>query len=141
MRAASLNGSSNLIEQSWGRIVMVSSTAGEVGAPATSAYCASKHGLLGLMRAVAQDLAPFNVTCNAVCPGWVRTVMSERHTELEAKQRGMAVEAIWAERAERYPAGRVVAPEEIAHTIAFLASKEASGVNGEAITVALGSLW
>jgi NAD(P)-dependent dehydrogenase (short-subunit alcohol dehydrogenase family) len=131
----------DMIEQSWGRIVMVSSTAGEVGAPATSAYCASKHGLLGLMRAVAQDLAPFNVTCNAVCPGWVRTAMSERHTELEAKQRGMAVEAIWAERAEQYPAGRVVAPEEIAHTIAFLASKEASGVNGEAITVALGSLW
>ena len=89
---------------------MVSSTAGEVGAAATSAYCASKHGLLGLMRAVAQDLAPFGVTCNAVCPGWVRTQMSERHTEVEAEERGLSVEEVWAERAAEYPAGRVVAP-------------------------------
>jgi NAD(P)-dependent dehydrogenase (short-subunit alcohol dehydrogenase family) len=130
-----------MVEQKWGRIVMVSSTAGEVGAPATSAYCASKHGLLGLMRAVAQDVAAFNVTCNAVCPGWVRTTMAERHTEVEAHERGMSVEAIWAERAAGYPAGRIVTPEEVANTIAFLASDEARAVNGEAITVALGSLW
>jgi 3-hydroxybutyrate dehydrogenase len=131
----------DMIEQRWGRIVMVSSTAGEVGAAATSAYCASKHGLLGLMRAVAQDVARFNVTCNAVCPGWVRTQMAERHAELEAEERGMSVAEIWAERAAEYPAGRVVVAEEVASTIAFLASEEASGVNGEAITVALGSLW
>jgi 3-hydroxybutyrate dehydrogenase len=131
----------DMIEARWGRIVMVSSTAGEVGAAATSAYCASKHGLLGLMRAVAQDVAPFGVTCNAVCPGWVRTQMSERHTEVEAKERGLTVEEVWAERAADYPARRVVEPEEVANAIAFLASEEASGINGEAITVALGSLW
>jgi NAD(P)-dependent dehydrogenase (short-subunit alcohol dehydrogenase family) len=131
----------DMVEERWGRIVMVSSTAGEVGAAKTSAYCASKHGLLGLMRAVAQDLAPFGVTCNAVCPGWVRTQMSEHHTEVEAEERGLSVEEIWAERAAEYPAGRVVAPEEVANVIAFLAGEEASGVNGEAITVALGSLW
>jgi NAD(P)-dependent dehydrogenase (short-subunit alcohol dehydrogenase family) len=133
--------SADMIDQRWGRIVMVSSTAGEVGAAATSAYCAAKHGLVGLMRAVAQDVAPFNVTCNAVCPGWVRTRMAETHTEQEAKERGMSVEEIWAERAASYPAGRIVEAEEIANTIVFLASEEASGVNGEAITVALGSLW
>jgi NAD(P)-dependent dehydrogenase (short-subunit alcohol dehydrogenase family) len=93
------------------------------------------------MRAVAQDLAPYGVTCNAVCPGWVRTEMSERHTEVEAKERGLSVDEVWAERAAEYPARRVVAPEEVASAIAFLASEEASGVNGEAITVALGSLW
>ena len=93
------------------------------------------------MRAVAQDVAPFNVTCNAVCPGWVRTQMAEAHTEHEAEERGMTVEEIWAERAAEYPAGRVVDAEEVAGTIVFLASEEASGVNGEAITVALGSLW
>jgi 3-hydroxybutyrate dehydrogenase len=131
----------DMIERGWGRIVMVSSTAGEVGAPATSAYCASKHGVLGLMRAVAQDVARFGVTCNAVCPGWVRTAMAERHTEVEAERRGLAVETIWAERAEEYPAGRVVRAEEVAGVIAFLASEDASGVNGEAITVALGSVW
>jgi NAD(P)-dependent dehydrogenase (short-subunit alcohol dehydrogenase family) len=131
----------DMIAAEWGRIVMVSSTAGEVGAPVTSAYCASKHGLIGLMRAVAQDLARFGVTCNAVCPGWVRTEMSERHTEVEAAERGLTVEEVWAERAAHYPAGRVVDPEEVARAIAFLASDDASGINGEAITVALGSLW
>ena len=131
----------DMVDQRWGRIVMVSSTAGEVGAAATSAYCASKHGLIGLMRAIAQDVAPFNITCNAVCPGWVRTRMAETHAEREARERGMSVEDVWAERAAQYPARRVVDADEVARTIVFLASEEASGVNGEAITVALGSLW
>jgi NAD(P)-dependent dehydrogenase (short-subunit alcohol dehydrogenase family) len=131
----------DMIGERWGRIVMVSSTAGEIGAPATSAYCAAKHGLIGLMRAVAQDVAPFNVTCNAVCPGWVRTKMAEAHAEHEANERGMTVEEVWAERAADYPGGRIVDAEEVANTIVFLAGEEASGVSGEAITVALGSLW
>jgi len=125
----------------WGRIVMVSSTAGQVGAPAMSAYCASKHGLLGLMRSAAQDLAPFGVTCNAVLPGWVRTAMAERDAEQEAARRGLSVAAIWAERAEANPAKRVLEPEEVARVIAFLAGDEGAGINGEAITVSLGSHW
>jgi NAD(P)-dependent dehydrogenase (short-subunit alcohol dehydrogenase family) len=125
----------------WGRIVMVSSTAGQVGAPSMSAYCASKHGLLGLMRSVAHDIAKVGGTCNAVLPGWVRTEMSERDAEREAKGKGTTVAAAWAERAAGYPAGRVLVPEEIARVIAFLAGDEASGINGEAITVSLGSLW
>jgi NAD(P)-dependent dehydrogenase (short-subunit alcohol dehydrogenase family) len=133
--------SRDMIEARWGRIVMVSSTAGEIGAAETSAYCAAKHGVIGLMRAVAQDVAPYNVTCNAVCPGWVRTKMAEINAEDEAKKRGLTVEEVWAERAADYPGGRIVDVEEVVATIAFLASEEASGVNGEAITVALGSLW
>jgi len=125
----------------WGRIIMVSSTAGQVGAPAMSPYCASKHGLLGLMRSVAQDVARIGGTCNAVLPGWVRTEMAERAAEQEAEQRGTTVEAIWAERAASYPTGRVLEPEEIARVIAFLAGEEASGINGEAITISHGSLW
>lgn len=125
----------------WGRIVMVSSTAGQVGAPAMSAYCASKHGLLGLMRSVAHDVGRVGATCNAVLPGWVRTEMSERDAERESAKKGVTVEAIWAERAAGYPAGRVLEPEEIARVIAFLAGEEASGINGEAITISLGSLW
>ena len=132
---------SGMRDRRFGRIVMVSSTAGEVGAQAMSAYCASKHGLLGLMRSVAHDLAPFNVTCNAVLPGWVRTEMAELSAEREAEARGMSVAEVWAERGSAYPAGRVVMPAEIAAAIVFLASEEASGINGEAITVALGGLW
>ncbi len=126
----------------WGRIVMVSSTAGRVGAPAMSAYCASKHGLLGLMRSVAQDVARYDVTCNAVLPGWVKgTEMADLDAELEAERRGMTAEEVWAERAGSYPAGRVLTPQEIARVIAFLSSDDAGGINGEAITVALGGLW
>jgi NAD(P)-dependent dehydrogenase (short-subunit alcohol dehydrogenase family) len=125
----------------WGRIVIVSSTAGVHGGRAESAYDASKHGVLGLMRSVAQDVAAEGITCNAVLPGWVRTAMAERSAEVEAARRGRSVEDVWAERAAEYPAGRVVTSEEVAATIAFLASEEASGVSGEAIKVTLGGIW
>ena len=93
----------DMVEQGWGRIVMVSSTAGEVGAPRMSAYSASKAGLLGLMRAAAQDLAPHGGTCNAVLPGWVRTEMAERSAAREAERRSITVDQVWAERAAEYP--------------------------------------
>ncbi|HLM94133.1 MAG TPA: SDR family oxidoreductase [Gaiellaceae bacterium] len=133
--------SADMKEGGWGRIVMVSSTSGEVGSPSTSAYTASKHGLMGLMRSVAQDLGPHGATCNAVLPGWVRTEMAERSARIEAERRGATVEEVWAERAAAYPGNRVVMPEEVAEVIAFLASDAASGVNGEGVTVALGGLW
>jgi NAD(P)-dependent dehydrogenase (short-subunit alcohol dehydrogenase family) len=125
----------------YGRIVMVSSTAGEKGGPAESAYDASKHGLLGLMRSVSQDLGAFGATCNAVLPGWVRTEMAERSARAEAERRAVSVDEIWAERGRQYPRGTVIDPEEVAAVITFLASSEASGVNGEAITVAAGGFW
>jgi NAD(P)-dependent dehydrogenase (short-subunit alcohol dehydrogenase family) len=128
-------------ELGFGRIVMVSSTSGEIGAPRMPAYTASKHGLMGLMRAVAHDLAPFGATCNAVLPGWVRTEMAERSAALTAERRGVTVEEIWVERAAAYPVNRVVTPEEVAAAIVFLASDEASGINAEGITVALGGPW
>jgi NAD(P)-dependent dehydrogenase (short-subunit alcohol dehydrogenase family) len=128
-------------ERGWGRIVMVSSTAGEQGGARMSAYTASKHGLMGLMRGVAHDIAPFGGTCNAVLPGWVRTTMAERSAEREAERRGLTVEEVWTERAAAYPGGRIVTAGEVAETIAFLASEQASGINGEGITVALGGPW
>lgn len=131
----------DMIERGFGRIVVVSSTAGEVGGPAMSAYCASKAGVLGLVRAVAQDVARHGITCNAVLPGWVRTAMAERSAESAAERRGITVDEVWAERAAEYPAGRVVDAEEVAAAIAFLAGEEASGISGEAVTVALGGLW
>ena len=128
-----------MVEQQYGRCVFTSSTAGLVAEHAGSAYNASKHGLLGLMRSVAVDGGPYNITSNAVLPGWVRTEMAERSAAQEASDRGMTVEQVWAERATLYPAGRVATVDEVAEAIAFLASEESSGVNGEAIRVALGS--
>ncbi len=131
----------DMIEQGYGRFVFTSSTAGQVAEYAGSAYNSSKHGLLGLMRSVAQDAGPHGVTSNAVLPGWVRTPMAELSAKAEAEERGITPDEVWAERAAIYPVGRVVTPEEVAEVIAFLASEESSGVNGEAITVALGSTW
>lgn len=125
----------------WGRIVVVSSTSGQVGGPAIAAYTAAKHGVIGLMRSVAQDVIPFGVTCNAVLPGWVRTAMADADVAVEAERTGRTPEEVWEAHARAYAAGRVLRPEEIAAVVAFLASDEASGVNGEAVTVALGGLW
>jgi NAD(P)-dependent dehydrogenase (short-subunit alcohol dehydrogenase family) len=131
----------DMIERGYGRFVFTSSTAGQVAEYAGSAYNSSKHGLLGLMRSVAQDAGPYGVTSNAVLPGWVRTPMADLSAKAEAEERGITTEEVWAERDALYPPGRVVTPEEVAEVIAFLASEESSGVSGEAITVALGSIW
>ena len=130
-----------MVERGYGRIVYTSSTAGQVAEYAGSAYTSSKHGLLGLMRSVALDAGPHDVTANAVLPGWVRTEMAEASARTEAARRGVSVEEIWIERGKLYPPGRVVTTREVAEVIAFLASEESSGVNGEAITVALGGVW
>lgn len=130
-----------MCKRGYGRLVFTSSTAGEKAERSGSAYTASKHGLIGLARAVAQDAGPFNVTSNAVLPGWVRTAMAERSAKAEAERRGIGVDDVWRERAEIYPQKRVLEPREVAEVIAFLCSDAAGGVNGEAITVALGGMW
>ncbi|MFH1765719.1 MAG: SDR family oxidoreductase [Gemmatimonadota bacterium] len=128
----------SMVERRYGRLVYTSSTAGLVAESAGSAYTSSKHGLLGLMRSVAEDAGPHGVTSNAVLPGWVRTEMAERSARAEAEERGITTEEVWAQRAAGYPPGRVATAEEVAETIGFLASEESSGVSGEAIRVALG---
>ena len=130
-----------MAERGYGRVVYTSSTAGIIAEHAGSAYNSSKHGLLGLMRSVAQDGGAFGITSNAVLPGWVRTEMAERSARQEASDRGITSDEVWAERAALYPPGRVATAQEVAELIAFLASEESSGVNGEAIRVALGSVW
>jgi NAD(P)-dependent dehydrogenase (short-subunit alcohol dehydrogenase family) len=128
-----------MLERGSGRIVMVGSLAslGAGVAARMSAYAVSKHGLLGLARAVAIEVSGTGVTCNAVLPGSVRTATAEIRVASEAALAGTTIEEAWAARAARTPAGRLITPEEVAAAIAFLASDAASGVNGEAISVAL----
>jgi NAD(P)-dependent dehydrogenase (short-subunit alcohol dehydrogenase family) len=130
----------SMVERRYGRLVFTSSTAGQTAEASSCAYNSSKHGLLGLMRSVAKDAGAYNVTSNAVLPGWVRTEMADRSAQAEASERGLTVDEIWQERAALYPPGRVTTVDEVANVIAFLASDEASGVSGQAITVALGGL-
>jgi NAD(P)-dependent dehydrogenase (short-subunit alcohol dehydrogenase family) len=129
-----------MCQRGFGRVVFTSSTSGEKAERSGSAYTASKHGVIGLARAVAQDAGPFGVTSNAVLPGWVRTEMAERSARAESARRRITVEQVWQERAALYPQKRVLEPREVAQVIAFLCSDAAGGVNGEAITVALGGL-
>ena len=132
----------DMMRVGWGRVVMIGSTAGDVGAPAMAAYSASKAGLLALVRSAAYDLGPYGVTVNAVVPGWVRgTAMAERDAESEAARLGKSVEAVWEERAASYPAGRVLAPADVAGVVSFLVGRSASGVSGAAIAVTLGGQW
>jgi 3-hydroxybutyrate dehydrogenase len=130
-----------MCKRGFGRLVFTSSTAGETAEQKGSAYTASKHGVIGLARAIAQDAGPFGVTSNAVLPGWVRTAMAERSAKAESQQRGIGVEQVWQERAAIYPRKRVLEPIEVAQVIAFLCSDAAGGINGEAVTVALGGVW
>jgi NAD(P)-dependent dehydrogenase (short-subunit alcohol dehydrogenase family) len=128
-----------MLERDSGRIVMVGSLA-SLGAgvgPGMSAYAVSKHGVLGLARAIAIEVAGTGVTCNAVLPGSVRTATAELKVASEAKRAGSTIDEAWAARAARTVAGRLVEADEVAAAIAFLASDAASGVNGEAISVAL----
>lgn len=130
-----------MVQRRYGRLVYTSSTAALVAEHAGSAYNASKSGLLGLMRSVAQDGGEYGITANGVLPGWVRTEMAERSARAEAEQRGITSEDVWQERAALYRPGRVATPEEVAQLIAFFASEESSGVSGESVRVALGSPW
>jgi NAD(P)-dependent dehydrogenase (short-subunit alcohol dehydrogenase family) len=104
-----------------------------------SAYAASKHGVLGLTRAIAIEIAGSGVTCNAVLPGSVRTATAELRVAREAELAGSTIDEAWAVRAARTPAGRLITPEEVGAAIAFLASDAASGINGEAVSIALQS--
>jgi NAD(P)-dependent dehydrogenase (short-subunit alcohol dehydrogenase family) len=130
----------SMVKQRYGRVVYTSSTAGQVAEHAGSAYNCSKHGLIGLMRSVSRDGGEFDVTSNAVLPGWVRTEMAERSARAEAEARNITPEQVWQERDALYPPGRVATPREVAEMIAFLATEESSGVSGQAITVALGGI-
>ncbi len=123
----------------WGRVVMVSSLAALPGgvAPRMSAYATSKTGLLGLMRAIAVEVAGHGVTCNAVLPGSVRTRTSEGKVAEEAAAAQITVAQAWEARAARTTGGRLVTADEVADTIAFLCSDAASGVNGQALGVTL----
>ena len=128
-----------MLDRRWGRVIMVCSLAATPGgvAPRMSAYAVSKHGLLGLTRAVAVEVAGYGVTCNAVLPASVRTRTAELKVADEAQTAGISIEEAWKARAARTTGGRLVTTEEVAATIAFLASEDAGGVNGQAVGVTL----
>jgi len=122
-----------MLERGGGRIVTVASTAGRAGARYTAAYSASKHAAVGLMRAVAAEVAGTGVTANAVCPAFVRTDMTRRSVERIVASTGRDEAAAEAALAETAPLGRLLEPEEVAFAVAFLAAAEAGAINGQTL--------
>jgi NAD(P)-dependent dehydrogenase (short-subunit alcohol dehydrogenase family) len=118
-----------------GRILHQSSVLGRFGVPGYSAYCAAKHGVIGLTRAMALELAPRRITVNAICPGWVDTEMARQGWERIAKARGVSLEKAREIAAHNAPLGRVLEPEEIAALAVYIASEEAANLTGQAIVL------
>lgn len=110
------------------RVINLSSVLGRFGVAGHAAYCASKHGVIGLTRALALELAPRDITVNAICPGWVETEMAR-----QGFRRFGSVEIGREAAAKMAPLQRVLEPEEIAGLAAYLASDDARSVTGQAI--------
>lgn len=124
----------------WGRVVTVASTAGLTGYPYVSAYVAAKHGAVGLMRALAREMARSGVTLNAVCPGYTETDMLAASIATIAARTGRTADQARAALAATNPQGRLVRPEEVAATVLFLCGADAAAITGEAIAVAGGEV-
>jgi NAD(P)-dependent dehydrogenase (short-subunit alcohol dehydrogenase family) len=118
-----------------GAIVTVASTAGRIGVPYTSAYTASKHGAVGLTRAVASEVAGSGVRVNAVCPTFVRTELTQRAIARIVETTGRSVAESEDALAKQSPLGRLLEPEEVADAVVFLASPAAASINGQALVI------
>ena len=119
-----------------GRIINIASAHGLVGSVQKSAYVAAKHGVVGLTKVTALENAGNGVTCNAICPGWVRTALVEKQIEALAEKKGLAIEDAARELlAEKQPSLQFVTPEQLAGAAVFLCSDAAAQMTGTTLTL------
>lgn len=124
-----------LTEQRRGRIINIASIASRKGSSYIAAYVASKHGALGLTRALAAEMLPYNITVNAICPGYVDTPMTDASVENISARTGMGEEKARAFLEKSSPQNRLVAPEEVAAIAVFLALDINQSITGQAINI------
>jgi len=120
----------------FGRIINIASAHGLVGSPNKSAYIAAKHGIVGLTKSVALELAELNITCNAICPGWVHTALVQKQIEDRAKAENITIEKAEHDLLfEKQPSLKFVQVEEIGETTKFLCSEGAKSITGIALPI------
>jgi NAD(P)-dependent dehydrogenase (short-subunit alcohol dehydrogenase family) len=129
-----------MLDSGWGRLIAIASTAGLKGYPYVSAYCAAKHGVIGLTRALALELAKTNVTVNAVCPGYTESPMLEQSIDTIMRKTGRSRAEAEAALKASNPQGRFVQPAEVAQTVLWLCSAGAASVTGQAIALSGGEI-
>jgi NAD(P)-dependent dehydrogenase (short-subunit alcohol dehydrogenase family) len=125
----------DMVKAGWGRVVNIASNAGLSGYSYTVAYCASKHAMVGLTRALAAEIAKSGVTVNAVCPGWVDTKMTDETIARIVKKTGRSEADARLSLTSMSPQGRLVQPAEVAHAVAMLCDEGARGIHGQTIVV------
>jgi NAD(P)-dependent dehydrogenase (short-subunit alcohol dehydrogenase family) len=123
-----------------GRIVNISSVLGRFGVPGYTAYCASKHGVIGFTRALALELTSKQITVNALCPGWVETEMAVAGMHMGAEATGQTYDEFRASALRRVPIGRIIQPEEVAELVRFLASPAAAAITGQTYNICGGQI-
>ncbi|MFN0314006.1 MAG: SDR family NAD(P)-dependent oxidoreductase [Burkholderiales bacterium] len=129
-----------MLASGWGRVVNIASTAGLVGYAYVAAYCASKHGVIGLTRALAKELATKPITVNAVCPGYTETDMVRQAVATIRSKTGRSEEEARAAVTASNPQGRLVQPEEVANAVMWLCLPGSESVTGQALSVSGGEV-
>jgi len=129
----------DMLAAGWGRIVNIASTAAQTGYAYVAAYCAAKHGVLGLTRALALELAQKSITVNAVCPGYTDTDLMRESVARVAEKTGRSLTEARAVFTQN-PQNRMIQPEEVADTVAWLCGAGASAITGQAISVSAGEI-